>query len=116
VDTLRFSLQLARRVGPVTLRFGIKESTGGVGADLHLFRDTLELRTDLFDFSTSALPRLRIALAYEVVRRAWIIGGVDDILNGPRTDYYLGAMLRFNDEDMRSLLLFAGGLLGGVAR
>ena len=116
VDQLRFSLQLARRIGPLTFRFGIKESTGGAGVDLHLFHDTLELRTDIFDFSTSTLPRLRVALAYEIVRRAWVIGGVDDILNGPRTDYYLGAMLRFNDEDMRGLLLFAGGLLGGAAR
>ncbi|MEI8255912.1 MAG: MCE family protein, partial [Deltaproteobacteria bacterium] len=115
-DAIRFSLQIARRLGPLTFRFGIKESTGGAGIDLHLFRDTLELRTDIFDFSTSALPRLRVALAYEIVRRAWLIGGVDDILNGPRTDYYLGAMLRFNDEDMRSILLFAGGLLGSVAR
>ena len=115
-DQLRFTLQLARRWGPFTFRFGITESTGGAGVDLHLFRDTLELRTDIFDFSTSTLPRLRVALAYEVVRRAWLIGGVDDILNGPRTDYFLGAMLRFNDEDMRSILLFAGGLLGSVAR
>jgi phospholipid/cholesterol/gamma-HCH transport system substrate-binding protein len=113
-DQFRFTLQFARRVGPVTFRFGIKESTGGIGADLHLFRDSFELRTDLFDFSTSVLPRLRVAMAYEIIRRFWIIGGVDDVLNGPRTDYYLGAMLRFNDEDLRSILPFAGGLAGAA--
>lgn len=115
-EGFRFSLQLARRVGPATFRFGIKESTGGIGADLHLFRDRLELRSDIFDFNAGALPRLRLAMAFEVVQRAWILGGVDDILNGSRRDYYLGAMLRFRDDDLRSLLLFAGGLIGSVAR
>lgn len=112
----RFTVQLARRVGPTTLRFGIMESTGGIGADLHLFNDRFELRSDLFDFSANTLPRLRFALAFEVVQRAWILGGVDDVLNGPRTDYFLGAMLRFRDDDLRGLLLFAGGLLGGATR
>lgn len=116
VDVFRFSLQVARRVGPLTFRFGIKESTGGGGMDVHLFNDQLEIRSDLFDFSASQLPRLRIAAAYEVMRRAWLIGGVDDILNGPRTDYYLGAMFRFRDDDLRAILLYAGGLLGSVTR
>lgn len=115
-SAFRFTLQLARRVGPTTFRFGIMESTGGAGVDLHLFNDRFELRTDLFDFSANALPRLRMALAFEVLQRAWILGGVDDVLNGPRTDYFLGAMLRFRDDDLRGILLFAGGLLGNVAR
>jgi len=116
VDALRFSLQFARRLGPVTFRFGIRESSGGAGIDLHLFRDSLEIQSDLFDFSASTLPRLRFTAAYQVMRNAWLLGGVDDVLNGPRRDYYLGAMLRFNDEDMRAILLFAGGLVGSVAR
>jgi phospholipid/cholesterol/gamma-HCH transport system substrate-binding protein len=103
----------ARRVGPATFRFGIRESTGGVGVDFNLFRDRLELRSDLFDFSSAALPRLRLAAAYEFIRHMWIIGGVDDILN-PRRDVFLGAMLRVNDEDLRSILPFAGGLAGGA--
>ncbi|HEY5375511.1 MAG TPA: hypothetical protein VIK01_17650 [Polyangiaceae bacterium] len=32
-NSLRFSLQLAQSFGPFTGRFGIKESTGGVGLD-----------------------------------------------------------------------------------
>lgn len=116
VSATRFTLQFARRLGPVTLRMGLKESTGGVGADLHLLRDQLEVRSDLFDFNSGVWPRLRMAIAYEVVRRAWLIGGVDDILNEPRRDYFLGAQLRFRDDDLRAILLFAGGLLGSAAR
>lgn len=111
-DSFRFSLMFARRYGPATFRFGIKESTGGVGLDLHLLNDNLEIRNDLFGFGESANPRLRIAVAYNILQRAWLVAGVDDILNGDRFDYFLGAQLRFNDEDIKSILPFAGGLGG----
>lgn len=32
-DAFRFTIQFARHIGPFTGRFGIKESTGGVGVD-----------------------------------------------------------------------------------
>ena len=50
-DALRFSLMFGKRIGfgsaTLGLRFGIKESTGGVGGDLYLFDDKLELSTDV---------------------------------------------------------------------
>ncbi len=113
-DGFRFSVMFAQRFGPATFRFGIKESTGGFGVDLHLLDDALEIRTDLFNFGEDVNPRMRITAAYEILRRAWIIGGVDDIFNPDRFDYFLGAQLRFNDEDLKSILPFAGGLAGGA--
>jgi phospholipid/cholesterol/gamma-HCH transport system substrate-binding protein len=109
-DAFRFTVMFARRLGPATFRFGIKESTGGFGLDLHLLGDQLEIRSDMFNFGGDVFPRLRVTLAYEILRRAWIIAGVDDVLNGDRFDYFLGAQLRFNDEDIKSILPFAGGL------
>ncbi len=112
-DAFRFSLMFARRLGPATFRFGIKESSGGLGLDLHLLNNSVELRTDLFAFGENTYPRLRATAAVNVLQRAWIIGGVDDVFNGDRFDYFLGAQLRFNDEDIKSILPFAGGLGGG---
>ena len=115
----RFTLLLARRIGPFTPRFGIIESTGGLGLDVDIpvfHPDQLELQADLFDFAADTYPRLRVTMAFEFLRHAWLLGGIDDILNGPRTDYFLGAMLRFNDEDLKSILFFAGGLLAGATR
>ncbi|MCC7534720.1 MAG: MCE family protein [Deltaproteobacteria bacterium] len=112
-DQFRFSFQFARRIGPLTFRFGVIESTGGVGLDLHLFDDHFEMRSDLFEFGNDALPRFRVALSYEIIRTLWLLGGVDDIFNPERTDYFLGAQLRFNDEDLRSLLPFVGGAATG---
>lgn len=45
-NSFRFSFQFAKRLGPFTGRFGIKESTGGIGLDLHLLDDRFELRQD----------------------------------------------------------------------
>ena len=106
-NSLRFSLQFAQSFGPFTGRFGIKESTGGVGLDTLLLDNRFEIRQDLFGFGEVVLPRWRVSLGYEFVHRAWLLGGVDDILSSSRRDYFVGMQLRFNDEDLKSILPFA---------
>ena len=105
-NSLRFSLQFAQSFGPFTGRFGIKESTGGVGLDTLLLDNRFEIRQDLFGFGEVVLPRWRVSLAYQFVNRIWLLGGVDDILSSARRDYFVGAQLRFNDEDLKSILPF----------
>ncbi len=112
-EDFRFSLLFAKRIYFATLRFGIIETSGGLGLDLHFFDDALEINADLFQFGNSAFPRLRFRVAYEVVSRLWVLGGIDDTLNEGR-DFFLGAQLRFNDEDLKSILPFAGGGLGAT--
>lgn len=109
-NQFRFSLQFAQRLGPFVGRFGIKESTGGVGLDTLLFDDRVELRQDLFGFGETSLPRYRVFLSYEFVQRLWLIAGVDDILSDNRRDYFLGLQLRFDDNDLKTILPFAPGL------
>jgi phospholipid/cholesterol/gamma-HCH transport system substrate-binding protein len=123
-DQFRFSFQFAKRALPYTwLRFGIKESTGGIGADfdLHLITLPLTLSLDLYDFRSNTYPRLKVLAALEMFRTLYLVGGVDDMLNGRAQvgsgggrDYFVGAQLRFNDEDLRGLLLFGGGLIAGA--
>lgn len=111
-DAFRFSLMFAKRIHFATFRFGVLESTGGFGVDLHLFNDRLELTGDVFAFGEKAFPRLRTRLAFEVVSRLWILGGIDDALNDS-SDFFLGAALRFNDRDLKTILPFAGGVSTG---
>src|SRR6185312_7937724 len=88
-DALRFSLMFGKRVsfGGATVagRFGIKESTGGVGADLYLFDERLVLSADVFGFAQSTVgqnPRVKASVGYEVWNRMlYVIGGADDMLN-----------------------------------
>jgi phospholipid/cholesterol/gamma-HCH transport system substrate-binding protein len=106
-NSLRFSLQFARRLGPFTGLFGIKESTGGIGLIVHGFEDHFELQQDLFGFGELLIPRGRIALSYEFITRLWLLGGIDNLLSADRRDYFVGLNLRFNDEDLKSFLFAA---------
>jgi phospholipid/cholesterol/gamma-HCH transport system substrate-binding protein len=106
-NSFRFSFQFAKKMGPFTGRFGILESTGGIGIDTHLLDDRFEIEQDLFGFGEQITPRWRVSLSYEFVRKLWLLGGIDNILSDDRRDYFFGLELRFNDEDLKSILPFA---------
>jgi phospholipid/cholesterol/gamma-HCH transport system substrate-binding protein len=114
-DGLLVSVMLAQRVYFATFRFGILESSGGLGLDLDFFDDSLEVSAEIFRFSDSQLPRLRFRLAYEILPTLFILGGADDVLNERTVDFFLGAMLRFDDNDLVSLLPIFGGAVGSAA-
>ncbi|HKA87138.1 MAG TPA: MlaD family protein [Haliangiales bacterium] len=135
IPGLRFTAQYGRKFGWLSLRAGLKDSTAGVGADAELLGERAKLSADLYQFTFDKFPRLRINLAWRLWRYLYLIGGVDDILNNPETrsisgndvsgdlarryyfgpDVYFGAQIRFNDEDLRSLLFALGGTVGAVA-
>ncbi|MEO8700285.1 MAG: MlaD family protein [Kofleriaceae bacterium] len=138
-DKVRFTFQFAKRFNWLTLRYGIKESTGGVGADAqgNWLNRNIKLSLDVFDATFDKYPRLKVAAAMEVFRHVYILGGVDEILNKPDTlsivkgnddvpiqfdelrfgrDVFFGAMLQFNDEDLAALLTVAGSAVAGAAQ
>jgi len=129
-EQLKFTLNLGKKIrlmdGAVDFagRFGIIESTGGFGGDLGLFNDRLVLSVDVFDAYRNKFPRVRGTMQYAVWNRnLFLVGGADDLLNYTRArgvgvggfDWFLGGSLVFNDEDLKSLLLFGGGFLAGAA-
>lgn len=130
VRQFKVSFQFAKRIflDPkwmiLTLRYGIKESTGGIGLDMDMFKERLNIKVDLFDFRTNLLPRMRIATALQFYRNMFVLAGVEDILNdrapggfgATGRDYYVGAQLLFNDEDLKALLAVGGGAVAGAAR
>ena len=84
----------------------------------------LLLSADLFDTLFNTWPRLQGRAAVAVWGRTlYIVGGVDDFLNRRAKfgtaggfDWFLGGQLVFNDEDLKSLLLFGGGAAGGASK
>lgn len=109
-DQLVFSLMVAQRVYFATFRFGILESSGGLAIDLNFFDDDLEISAEIFQFGSSVYPRLRARVSYEILETLYILAGADDVLNERTVDFFLGAMLRFDDQDLISLLPFAGAV------
>jgi len=111
-DEIRFNAQLARIFGPVTLRGGLIESTGGFGLDVRPFRQ-LELSGEMFDFGTNDNPNLRTSgTVYPFYDPEgaypwywlYLTGGVDNTLNPDEREYFLGGGLRFTDEEIRGLI------------
>ncbi len=116
-ERLRISFMFGKRIGFVTGRFGIKESTGGFGLDVHLLDERLTLSADIYDSHSNQYPRLTGRAFLSIYKRnIFLVGGVDDVFNytknrggsGGFFDWFFGAQLVFNDEDLKSLLLFGG--------
>ncbi len=111
--SFNFTVQLAQRISFLTFRFGILESTGGIGLDASLIDDRLEINADVFGFSLSRFPRVRFRGAFEIIDTLYIVAGADDILNERTIDFFGGLQVRFDDLDLVSLLPFAGGAIAG---
>ncbi len=132
-DALKVSLQFAKRFSFLTLRFGIIESTGGIGVDFSFpikffwysrwLEDAIVIKVDAFNFSVDSLvyPRLRATLRFSPVEHVYISAGVDDILNRPNRevltnrlvtgrDFFFGAGVFFTDQDLKGILPFAGSI------
>ncbi len=106
-DRFRFSLQFAKRFYFVTGRIGIIENTGGLGVDVHLFDDSLQLSSDIFAFDENVNPRLKAWASYTFFTHLFIAAGIDDVWNDELTDFFIGAEIRFNDEDLKALFTAA---------
>src|SRR5690606_18909891 len=132
------TFQFAKKFDWLTLRYGLKESTGGIGVDGEWFDDRLKLSIDAFEATWAGLPRLKVTAAYRMFGFLYLLGGVDDALISPTEipvtdvglpegvpthlssfrygrDVFFGAQLKFNDRDLSSLLFIGGAAIAGLA-
>ena len=137
-NQIRITAMFAKRFFDfLVLRAGLIETTGGVGANIFLFDNSLEIRSDLFGTrgprdslitDTNGelyLPRWRTMLKAQPIPHLYVSAGIDDLLNaysfersdfriyndtdGYGLDWYLGVGLTFKDDDLRSILPFIPG-------
>ncbi len=98
------------------LRGGLKESTGGFGLD-YIFNDKLIFTSDIWDTGRKDSdgddipPHLRIGAKYFFKKNWFIYGGGDELLYHKWRGFYIGAGVRFGDEDIRYLL---SSMPGGI--
>ncbi len=112
-DKLQVSLQFAKRFNDLVLRLGIKESTGGVGADLYLWDDRITLSLDVFDFTYASwpsdlgIPNVKFGINVSPVRHVYLTAGVDNIVNGivrREPTWFVGGGVFFTDNDLKWIL------------
>ncbi|MGA0163123.1 MAG: hypothetical protein ACO3LE_02585, partial [Bdellovibrionota bacterium] len=103
-DSLSITAVFARRFWDFTLKAGLIRSTGGVGADFHLFRDHLTLAAEAFDFSRSNKFQLRLLARLHFLNIFYASGGVDDVFGGSNGRNYFGSLgFMVTDDDIKRL-------------
>ena len=104
-DDFRITAMFGKIWGPLTLRVGIIENSGGVGANLQFWQDRIRLRSDLYQFGVAnRYPRWRNYFELEPIEHVFFIAGVDDVINFSTVDYFAGGGIGFTDDDLKSLM------------
>ncbi len=104
-DRFLFSAQVAKTLYDFTLRGGIIESSGGVGVDYT--KGPFGLSVSAFDFENDneERPHLKGWSTVNLTRNFYVMGGVDDFISTQQDpDWFMGAGVRFVDDDIKSLL------------
>lgn len=103
-DTLKFNAKIAKRYYDLTVRGGIMESTGGIGADYHLFKDRVKFSLDAWDFNGESNGHLKASASYDFFKHLFLVGGGDDLADKDRRSLFVGGGIKFEDDDLKYLL------------
>jgi len=104
---IEFTAQFAKRFQDLALRIGLTENTLGIGADYFFRKDKVKLTADVWDFAKdeegSKQPHVKVGVDYYIFKHIFLSAGGDNILNKKRRGTYVGAGVRFEDEDLKYL-------------
>ncbi len=99
---VKFNALFAKNFYDFTLRGGIIENAGGVGADYYLFRKRLKLSLEAFDFSNL---NLRASARYSIFNGVYLTGGGEDLVStSGRASGFIGAGIFLTNDDLKLLL------------
>lgn len=104
---IEFTAHFAKRFKDLALRLGVTENTFGFGGDYFILNDKGKITADVWDFSNdeegSKSPHVRIGIDYFIFKNVFLTAGADNILNKKWRGAYIGAGLKFEDEDFKYL-------------
>ena len=113
-ERLRFNAQFAKRFDALGVRFGLFESYAGIAGDLYFFSDKFQAAVEVFNFGSGNLKnttsdgrgfaRVKTYGNIFVTPNIYLTGGADNIGKTPRPLAFLGAGLRFTDDDLKAIM------------
>lgn len=111
-DQFALSAQLGYRFNDTTLRAGVIESRGGVAIDQHMLKDKLQLTAEAWDFGrVPGNAQVKLFGQWQSNGAIFFRAGVTDLINPAGRSLFLGAGIRWKDEDIKTLLPSAMGLM-----
>ncbi len=107
-DKFLFSVLFVKRWGNLALRLGLMESTGGIGGEYYMLDDKIKFSLDAWNFSSrepgNDKAHLKTTVSFYPTKLLFVDAGYDNFLNKDRKTPFVGAGLRFDDEDLKYLL------------
>lgn len=103
--TVLINAQIGKRFHDIEFRGGLFESTGGFGLDYYSKNDKWKYTAEIYNFDREYAPHLKFAANYNLFKYLFLTGGVDDVISDRhRQSVFLGAGIKFEDEDIKYLL------------
>ncbi len=98
----KLTVLFAKNFYDFTIRGGLLENTGGIGADYYFYKKKFRASLEAFNF---AKLNLRPSLQFNLFHGIYLIGGINDSLNkDDLRSSYLGAGLFLTNDDLKILL------------
>ncbi len=111
-DEFGVTAQLGYRFNNTILRAGLIETRGGAAIDQLWLKDKLQLSAEAWDFGRSTgNAQVKLFGQWQSRGSLFVRAGVDDSLNPARRSFFVGAGLRWRDEDIKTLLPAASSFL-----
>jgi phospholipid/cholesterol/gamma-HCH transport system substrate-binding protein len=106
-DSYAFTALFGFNLGDMTLRGGLMESRGGGGVDYAMLDKKVRFSFDVWDFARQDYTaHAKVAGRYYFSPTLYGVAGWDDFLNHKKKadSIFLGAGVRWNDDDLKLLL------------
>ena len=104
-DDFTLSAQMGIRKWNTQFRAGLFDWYGGVGVDQFFYEDRLRVGAEVSDFSRPGLnARVKLTGRWQATPIIFVTGGVDQLLNPGIRSPFVGAGIRWRDEDVKSLM------------
>jgi len=108
-SSIKFSAFIAKRIKFLTFRGGIIQSSGGLGVDIQLIKNYLNFTIETYEFSKDTNPNIKAFFDIALFKYFFFTAGAEDIINSQgRPHYFVGGGIQFSDDDIKSILGFAG--------
>jgi len=108
LNSLLYTVLFNKRYGNINLKAGLMESTGGVGMDYYLWRDSVRFTADLFNFGgydiKSPNPELKITGRYYIQKYIFLYMGGDELFNEAYRSFFAGFGVMADEDDLKFLL------------
>ncbi len=105
-NTFRFDIQMGRRMQNLSVRGGLIESTGGLGADYLVAQWGTTFSAEIFDYRADHGPNLRLSTEIRTWNVFYIKAMMEDLLISSSRSFTALVGIKFNDEDLRNLIGF----------